>query len=69
MKKNQEKYLERCSENGDEVCDFVESLQCAMVRAGSTFPSRFKLEKMTIEELNDLLSSNFIKAKFCRDTD
>lgn len=51
-------------ESGDATEDFIESLQCAIVRAGGCFKPRSLLEKTTVKELDDILTPNSIAAIF-----
>lgn len=50
--------------NGDHCQDFVESLQCAFVRAGGVFQSRDILMAKTIADLNDILTKSNIATIF-----
>lgn len=53
--------------NGDSVEDFVESVQCAIVRAGGCFIPRSVLMSKTLEEINVLASPNGIAAVYIKD--
>jgi hypothetical protein len=63
---NKTKYTQRYDQmdKGDGCEDFIESLQCAIVRAGGCFKPRSELEKETIGDLVEMLSKNNIAAVF-----
>lgn len=48
--------------NGDSTEDFIESAQCAIVRAGGCFIPRSVLASKTLGELNAMLTTNSIAA-------
>jgi hypothetical protein len=56
-------------DEGDKCEDFIESLQCAMVRAGGCFMPRSRLEQQINPELLGILSKNYIAAKYMKKTD
>jgi hypothetical protein len=50
--------------NGDSTEDFIESLQCAIVRAGGCFIPRSVLGLKSVSELNEILTPNHIPATY-----
>lgn len=50
--------------NGDSAEDFIESLQCAIVRAGGCFIPRSVLRSKSVGELEVILTPNNIAAVF-----
>jgi hypothetical protein len=59
-----QRFFEKCSEI-DTYCDFIESVQAEIVRAGGCFKSRFEIEKMTLKEINEICTPNCLKLKWC----
>jgi hypothetical protein len=58
----QDSYRRLC--NADVTEDFIESLQCAIVRAGGCFIPRSDLESQTLAGLNMICTRNSIAAIF-----
>ena len=58
---------EKMDTTNDRCGDFIESIQCAMVRAGGCFIARSILEQQISSELLTALSKNFIAAKYLRE--
>jgi hypothetical protein len=68
IKKNEFVQLyEKMDNSGDGCDDFVESIQCAIVRAGGCFIPRSELKQQISPELLDILSKNFIAAKYLKE--
>lgn len=63
---NKAEYIHRYDQmdKGDGCEDFIENLQCAIVRAGGCFKPKSELEKETIGKLAEMLSKNHIAAIF-----
>jgi hypothetical protein len=63
------RFIERYKtlKNEDSTEDFVESIQCAIVRAGGCFIPRSVLMSKTVAELNAMLTPNSIAAVFIKD--
>jgi dsRNA-specific ribonuclease len=53
--------------SNDYCGDFIESIQCAMVRAGGCFMARSMIEQLIAPDLLKILSKNFIAAKYLRE--
>lgn len=63
------RFIERYKtlKNGDATEDFIESVQCAIIRAGGCFIPRSVLMSKTLEEINVLASPNGIAAVYIED--
>lgn len=59
---------DKMDDSGDGCGDFIESIQCAIIRVGGCFIPRFQLEQQIATELRDILSKNFIAAKYLKES-
>jgi len=51
----------------DACSDAIESLQIAIVRAGGLFIDRQKIESMTVAELLNMMTKNYIAVRYMKD--
>ena len=61
----EQRYREACKAHEVDVCDdFLESLQIAIVRACGNFKTKHMLRSMSVSDLANICTRNFITASY-----